>query len=424
MVEATIELTVHLHTPHAKQLEVKESTAKRKAIAAGRRGGKTTIASILAVEGMLNGHRVLEVAPTAEQTDRFWELCKEALAELIRAGIVYKNETTRLLQIPGLPGRIKTKTAWDADTLRGDFADLLILDEFSLMDPSAWDEVGAPMLLDNDGDAIFIFTPKRRNHAHAMYVRALGDETGRWQAWNFTSHDNPYLSKEALSEITQDMTEDAYRQEIMAEFLENEGAVFRNIQANMIAPLTTPGEHPSHGMVMGVDWGKSDDFTTISVVCQWCHQEVDRDRFNQIDYHVQRARVVSLAQKWQIGRMLPEANAMGAPIIDELARDPALRTVDIEPFTTSATSKPPLIESLALALERQECQWQPDKIWQAELEAYEVSYGPSRARPSYGAPAGVHDDTVICRALAWWAVSNPGRGQAAWGANPLAGYRG
>ena len=59
----------------------------------------------------------------------------------------------------GTMQRIRAKTAWNADTLRGDFADLLILDEWQLMNESAWEDVGAPMLLDNNGDAIFIYAP-------------------------------------------------------------------------------------------------------------------------------------------------------------------------------------------------------------------------------------------------------------------------
>jgi hypothetical protein len=58
------------------------------------------------------------------------------------------------------------------------------------------------MLLDNDGDAAFIFTPKRKNHAFHLYQRAVTDDTGRWAAFHFTSFDNPHLSKDALAEIT------------------------------------------------------------------------------------------------------------------------------------------------------------------------------------------------------------------------------
>src|SRR5665648_471414 len=97
---------------------------------------------------------------------------------------------------------------------RGDYADLLILDEFQLMSESAWDEVGAPLLLDNNGDAVFIYTPpslhsrsasKARDPQHAakLFKRAAADTSGRWATFTFSSHENPYLSKVALADITR-----------------------------------------------------------------------------------------------------------------------------------------------------------------------------------------------------------------------------
>jgi len=88
--------------------------------------------------------------------------------------------------------------------------------------------VGAPMLLDNNGNAVFIYTPpslrmlgvskaKDKRHAAKMFKRAMADTTGRWAAFHFPSHDNPHISAEALEEIAADMTELAYQQEIMAE---------------------------------------------------------------------------------------------------------------------------------------------------------------------------------------------------------------
>ena len=84
------------------------------------------------------------------------------------------------------------------------------------------------MLLDRNGDAVFIYTPpslRSRSvtkaddpmHAAKMFSEAKRDETGRWAAFHFTSHDNPYISEAALEEITLDMTSMAYRQEILAE---------------------------------------------------------------------------------------------------------------------------------------------------------------------------------------------------------------
>jgi hypothetical protein len=251
------------------------------------------------------------------------------------------------------------------------------------------------MLLDNDGDAVFIFTPKRRNHAFQIYNKAVSDDTGRWGAWHFTSHDNPYLSEEALAEITQDMTEEAYKQEILAMFLENEGAVFRNIAACMGADPTTPEAHEGHRIVAGVDWAKQSDFTAISIGCADCHVELARDRFNKIDYHFQRGRLEALCKKWGVKQVLVELNSIGEPNFEELQRS----GLPVSGFTTTASSKPPLIENLALVLEKEEWQFQPDQVWTGELEAYERKVSATTGRSQYSAPDGMHDDTVIARAL-------------------------
>jgi len=50
-----------------------------------------------------------------------------------------------------------------------------------------------------------------------MFAKAAKDETGRWKAFHFTSHDNPHINRAALKEITRDMTSLSYRMEIMAE---------------------------------------------------------------------------------------------------------------------------------------------------------------------------------------------------------------
>ena len=220
-------LKITLPNPHAKQRAFIESKAKRRVVRAGRRGGKTVGISILAETEFLAGRRVLYAAPTAEQIDRFWtEVCR-AFRLPIEAGVFVKNETKHIIELPGTEQRIRAKTAWNADSLRGDYADVLILDEYQLMDETAWSEVGAPMLLDNDGIAVFVYTPpslhsrsasKARDPQHAakLYKRAQLDTTGRWATFHFSSHDNPHISATALTELSGDMTQLAIRQEIEA----------------------------------------------------------------------------------------------------------------------------------------------------------------------------------------------------------------
>jgi phage terminase large subunit-like protein len=145
--------------------------------------------------------------------------------------VFHKNETERYIELPGTEQRIKAKTAWNADSLRGDYADDLILDEFQLMCEDVWDAVGAPMLLDNNGDAIFIYTPpslhsrsvsKANDMQHAAklfktFREREAEDSARYRTFHFSSHENPYISKEALAEISRDMTSLSYRMEILAE---------------------------------------------------------------------------------------------------------------------------------------------------------------------------------------------------------------
>ena len=213
-----------------------ESPAKRIIVRAGRRGGKTVGAAIKAVRGFLQGRRILYAAPITEQINRFWKEVTSALQESIDAGIYRKNETRHFIERRGTEQAITAKTAWSADSLRGDYGDLLILDEFQLMNEDVWGQVGAPMLLDNNGDAVFIYTPpslRSRSvskaddprHAPKMFARAEAmmkeaaseGRESRWLAIHWTSHDNPTISETALAEITEDMTALSYRQEIMAE---------------------------------------------------------------------------------------------------------------------------------------------------------------------------------------------------------------
>ena len=241
---------VRLRTPHKKQEAFIEHPAKRKIIRAGRRSGKTTGISVYAVQMFLERRRVLYATPTADQIERFWFEVTRSLGEPIDVGVLYKNETRHIIELPGTEMRIRAKTAWNADGMRGDYADVLIYDEWQLMNEDAWGVVGAPMLLDNNGDAVFIYTPPSirshgmtraddPRHAAKLYKEAKADDTGRWAAFHFTSHDNPYISEEALGEITLDMTSLAYRQEILAEDIEdNPGALWRRgwIQRETQAP--------------------------------------------------------------------------------------------------------------------------------------------------------------------------------------------
>jgi len=161
------------------------------------------------------------------QLDRWWfEVCT-ALADLVQRGYIKKNETEHRLEFLGTEQAIRGKTCWAPDHLRGDFCHLLILDELQMIHEDTLGVVGMPMLLDRGGRFIGAFTPpslrslrhtkaQDPRHASKLFAAVQADTTGRWATFHFTSHDNPYLSRTALDEITQDMTRLAYQSEILA----------------------------------------------------------------------------------------------------------------------------------------------------------------------------------------------------------------
>jgi len=390
----SIEIT--LPRLHPLQREVVNHPASRKVVCAGRRSGKTTLAAYMAVGAFLQGKRVLLSSTSQDQADVFWEYVTTWLSPLLATPHLYKHEVKRLLRLGR--GQIWVKTGRNPDALRGGAADLLVLDECAYLDPDAWRKVGAPMLADSDGEAVFISTPVRRNWFFELYQQARQDETGRWRAWHFTTHANPYLPQSALDALTADMTREDYQQEIEAQFLEGQGSVFRRVEERCTAPRRAPY---AGRFVAGLDWAQTRDYTVIVVLDADTRVQVDMDRFNGVDWALQRGRVRTMFEKWRPEVIVAESNSVGSPNVEALQRE----GLPVEAFETTAISKPPLIESLVLAFERGEITALDDDVIKGELVAYERRVTPS-GRSQYSAPEGLRDDCVIALALAWHGVVN------------------
>jgi hypothetical protein len=381
--------------PYPLQQEILDSPASRKVICAGRRAGKTHLATVAAITAFLQGKRVLLSSTSQDQADVFWRYLKRWTRPLL--SVAYKNETKRILALG--EGEIRVKTGRNADALRGDNVGVLVLDECARLDPQAWFEVGAPMLADTNGTAWFISTPDRRNWFFQLYQRAIDPAETNWAGWQFATTANPHLKPDALAMLIADMTAEGYAQEIEAQFLEGAGAIFRNVSECSTGERAEPyaGE-----FIMGVDFAQSHDFTVCSVMDVGTRTQVDCDRFNRMPWLNQRARIEALAAKWQPRQIIAERNSAGGPVVEELQRS----GLPVVGFDTTAQTKPALIQSLQLAFERREIVALRDPVQMGELMAYEVAW-TTTGRPQYSAPEGLHDDTVMALALAWHGVIAP-----------------
>jgi hypothetical protein len=402
------DISVHIPRPHAKQSEFLRCKAKRIIIRAGRRGGKTVGCSILALREFLNGHRVLYAAPTLEQVDRFWHTVKNSLETLIEAGVFYKNETMHVIELAGTEQRIKAKTAWNSNTLRGDYADLLILDEWQLMEEATWEEVGVPMLLDNDGRAVFIYTPPALNHeglskakdpqhAAKMYVKAWKDmeeskekgKPARWGAFHFTSHENPHISAKALADIVGDMTAVAYQQEILAEDLdEAPGALWKRSKIEETRVLEAPDKFDL--IVVGVDpsgTSSGDEAGIVVVGKRGTHVYILDDLSLRGSPDEWATAAVNAYKNWNANKIVAESNFGGEMVSG------TIRTVDpLVPVELVHASRGKMVRAEPVAaiweqrrghmvgnfyqLEDQLCLWQVGMVWGVHVLAVGL-IGPS-----------------------------------------------
>ena len=201
---------------HPKQLEVFNNKTRFKVVAAGRRFGKSRLAAwTLLIEALKSKEKdVFYVAPTFQQAkDIMWGMIKELGHEVIAAA----HENTAVLTL--VNGRkIYLKGSDRPDTLRGVGLAYIVLDEYADMKANVWEQILRPALADVQGGAMFIGTPKGRNHFYEIYKLGESGRNEEWTAFHYTSYDNPLIPKKEIEAAKESMSSFAFRQEFMSSF--------------------------------------------------------------------------------------------------------------------------------------------------------------------------------------------------------------
>lgn len=102
------------------------------------------------------------------------------------------------------------------DSLMGTNPHIVVFSEYSLQTPDAWDFI-RPILKLNGGTAIFIYTPRGRNHAYDLYQMASGQPDWFVQTLKYT--DTGLLTDEDIQkEMAEGMSEELALQEYACSF--------------------------------------------------------------------------------------------------------------------------------------------------------------------------------------------------------------
>jgi phage FluMu gp28-like protein len=390
------------------QMAILHHPAKRKVITTGRRFGKTALGAIACHEKAAQGKDAWWVARTYKVGEAGWDYIRDLAIDIKKKYVpdlrILDSEPYQIIYPNG--GKIQVRAVGDnPNDLRGQGLSLVIFDEAAFMPTlkTAWKAVG-PSLLDNRGEAWFISSPFGKNYFHELFQRgnpkSLSYKRG-WQSFHFTTYDNPTLTKSDIDDLLEDMDdENDYKEEILAQFVDGAGLVFRRVRERAndnLRRLSAQGPIRGHIYKMGVDWGRFKDETVIMVMDAMTQEIVDIESFTKISFPYQSRRLVAAYHKWKPAIIWAEKNSFGISNIEYLIE----KGLPMKPFDTNRATKGPLIEDLVLAIEQGYITYPHDRKLMEQLEAYEQHPFADGTGYKYGAPEGMHDDYVMALALAY-----------------------
>lgn len=241
----------------ANQTIIQRDQHRFKVICSGRRFGKTTLSVNIIAKAIVDGKtKIAYIAPTYQQArDIAWEMFKKVFL-----GADF-NESRLEIRIGD---RTIYLRGWEAiETLRGQKFDLLVIDEVAMMRNFwiNWQEVIRPTLTDTKGKCIFISTPKGFNHFYDLFNIEQKDTD--YKSFHYTSYDNPHIPSEELDKAREEITEDRFAQEYMADFRKTEGLVYKEFKREL--NVTTQEPTTCIETILGIDFGYTNPASIIPI---------------------------------------------------------------------------------------------------------------------------------------------------------------
>jgi phage terminase large subunit len=266
------------YRPRPLQKGLHDIMARFSVVVCHRRFGKTVMAVNKLIKGLIRAKqqglprpRAVYVAPLYRQAKQIaWDYAKFYCGNLPG----YKPNESEL-RVDFLEDcRLFFIGADNPDSIRGIYADEVVLDEYAQMNPKMWSEVLRPALTDRKGSAMFIGTPKGKNVFWELWKHGMGPENLDWSSHMFRASETGYVDEAELLAAKNDMTEEEYAQEYECSW---EAAIKGAYYGKLMEILT------NEGRVLSVPWESTlevhtawdlgiDDLTAI-----WFYQQADRD---------------------------------------------------------------------------------------------------------------------------------------------------
>lgn len=162
--------------------------------------------------------RYFYIAPFLKQAKMIaWDYLKRFSAPIPNVSV---NESELCVSLPS-GARIWVCGADNPDSLRGTYADGVVLDEYAQIKPDVFTEIVRPMLLSREGWAVFMGTPKGQNAFYELFNQAQKfslQEPTVWWVGVFRADESGVISPTELTRLKNDTPETIFRQEYLCDF--------------------------------------------------------------------------------------------------------------------------------------------------------------------------------------------------------------
>lgn len=398
-------------TPHPKQRAIMNDDSRFRVVAAGRRFGKTELATSEVFEDAFEtpGMFVCYFAPTDADAK---ELGFDPLFDKVPDALIADVKRTPPREIH-LTNGSTIQFRGTKSSSRGRGWDKVVIDEKSEVRSDFWDAVVRPSLSDTLGSALFIGTPKGRNKFYELYKRGEDEDRDEWSSWHGTTYDNPHVPDSEVEDARRDIPERVFRQEYLAEFVDDEGAVFGDVRNRNTRPYAYSDVDGTPPFSTGIDLARTNNYLVAVTL--------DADGM-LVGFMRERGASWAAAGR-HLAQHLAEYPGVAYidasrdnKVVEDLARE--TRGTQVEPVKFTSQNKQDMVENLAARLEMNDVVL-PDpeldgndgvETLLAELDAFEYTTTPA-GNVRYGAPEGLHDDTVDALALA---AKETERAKATW----------
>ena len=335
------------------------------------------------------------VAPTFPLARQLWRELKYFMPE---QWVIRKNEAERQMETI-YDGLIEVKSADDPDALVAVGLDVVVITEASRVKnmESVWANIRSRLsspgrgLRGKGGLAIINSTPKGRGYFYRMYQWGQDPNEPDWISWHFPTAANPYIRPEEIESARRSMPERLFRQEYLAEFLNDGGEVFPNVDDVCKGVI----QEPESDMLYVASWdpAQTGDWSGFSIRNERGEQ-VYLDRWTGVPWTMQLNKIEYLCKRYNYAHLDIDATGLGQPLPEAAMQ----RGLDVTGHYFSNQFKEQIINNLALLCEQKGIVLIDNEVLKEELKAYEYVMTKT-GKIRYSHPPGGHDDMVTATAL-------------------------